>query len=64
MIEITYADMFLICVILTLLGMWIKARVEIIANKVVMKTAIEHLHTGEAETYSDGKVIGIRRVEK
>lgn len=64
MIEITYADMFLICVILTLLGMYVKARVEIVMQKAIMKTAIEHLHTGEAETYSDGKFIGIRRVDK
>jgi hypothetical protein len=62
MIEITYADMFLIIVILTLLGLWLKDRLELVKTKVVALTIFEDLHSGKAELYHDGEQVMVRKV--
>ena len=62
MIEITYADMFLFVIILTLLGLWIKAVLELRLHKVITMRAFEGLYAKEIELYHDGESILIRKV--
>ena len=64
MIEITYADMFLFVVILTLLGLWVKERLESVRTKLISMAVIEDLYSGEAELYHNGEQVMIRKVDK
>jgi len=64
MIELTYADMFLFVVILILLGLWIKAILELRFHKVITMKVFEALHEGEAELYHDGEQVHVRKVGK
>lgn len=64
MIEITYADMFLFVVILTLLGLWVKERLELVRTKLISMAVIEDLYSGEAELYHNGEQVMIRKVDK
>ena len=61
-IELSYAEMFLILVILTLLGLWLKERLELVRTKVVAVTIFEDLYTGRAELYHDGEQVMVRKV--
>jgi hypothetical protein len=63
MIELTYADLFLIVVILTLLGLWVKATLELRFHKLITMRAFEALYAKEVELYHDGESIIIRKVE-
>ena len=60
MIEITYADMFLFVVILFLLSLWAKARVQLIIQKRAMMDGLYALYHGEAEVIVDEKEGSIR----
>ena len=60
MIEITYADMFLFVVILFLLSLWAKARVQLIIQKRAMMDGLYALHEGRAEVIVDEKEGSIR----
>ena len=62
MIELTYADLFLFVVILTLLGLYIKAVLELRLHKVITMRAFEALYAKEIELYHDGESIIIRKV--
>jgi hypothetical protein len=62
MIEITYADMFLIVIILTLLGLWVKTMLELRFHKMITIRAFEGLYAKEIELYHDGESIVIRKV--
>jgi hypothetical protein len=62
MIELTYADMFLFVVILTLLGLWIKAILELRLHKVITMRAFESLYAKEIELHHDGESVVIRKV--
>jgi hypothetical protein len=63
MIEITYADMFLFVIILTLLGLWIKAVLELRFHKLITMRAFEALYKKQVELFHDGESIIIRKVE-
>jgi len=62
MIELTYSDMFLFAVILTLLGLWVKAVLELRFHKLITMKVFEALHEGKAELYHDGDQVCIRKV--
>jgi len=64
MIELTYAEMFLFVVILTLLGLWVKAVLELRFHKVITMRAFEDLYAKEVELYHDGESVCIRKVER
>jgi hypothetical protein len=63
MIELSYAEIFLFVVILTLLGLWIKAILEFKFHKLITMRALEAIHEGKAELYHDGEQVNIRKVE-
>ena len=64
MIELTYADMFLIVIILTLLGLWVKTILEFKFHRLITMRAFEAIHEGKAELYHDGESVCIRKVER
>ena len=64
MIELTYAEMFLIATIITLLGLYIKEILELRFHKMITMKIFEALHEGEAELYHDGEQVHVRKVEK
>jgi hypothetical protein len=63
MIELTYADMFLFVVILTLLGLWIKSVLELRLHKVLTLRVLEAVYKKDAELYEEGGMILVRKVE-
>ena len=64
MIEITYADMFLFFVILTLLGLWVKATLELRLHKLLTIKVLQRIYEGEVELYQEDEMILVRKVEK
>ena len=64
MIELTYAEMFLIATIITLLGLYIKEILELRFHKMITMKIFEALHEGEAELYHDGEQVHVRKVGK
>ena len=64
MIEVTYADLFLFVVIVFLLTLWLKARVQLVIQKRAMMEGLYALHKGEAEVIVDEKEGSIRLQEK
>ena len=56
--------MFLFVVILTLLGLWVKAVLELRFHKVITMRAFEDLYAKEVELYHDGESVCIRKVER
>jgi len=64
MIEITYADMFLFVVILFLLAIWVKTKVEMKMQRKAMMRGLYALHEGKAEVIVDEVEGSIRLQEK
>ena len=64
MIEITYADMFLIVVILTLLGLWVKTMVELRLCKLLTLKILTGLYEKDAELYEENGMILVRKVSE
>ena len=64
MIEITYADMFLIVVILTLLGLYVKALVELRLAKMLTLKILRGLYEKDAELYEEDGMVLVRKAER
>ena len=64
MIELTYADMFLGVVILFLIGLLIKAKLELVMLKRLTMLGLEAVMEGDAEIVRQDGYIQIRGVKK
>jgi hypothetical protein len=64
MIELTYADMFLGVVILFLIGLLLKARLELVMLKRLTMLGLEAVMEGDAEIIRENGYIQIRGVKK
>ena len=64
MIEITYAEMFLIAVILLLGALLVKVKLEMIMHKRLTMLGLEAVLDGEAEIIREDGYIQIRGVKK
>lgn len=64
MIEITYADMFLIVIILTLLGLWVRAVLELRLTKLLTLNILRGLYEKDAELYEEDGMVLVRKAEK
>lgn len=64
MIELTYADMFLGVVILFLIGLLLKAKLELVMLKRLTMLGLEAVMEGDAEIVREDGYIQIRGVKK
>ena len=64
MIELSYAEIFLFVVILTLLGLLVKTILELRFHKAIIMKVFEAIHEGKAELYHDGEQVHVRKVGK